>query len=75
MAASRRRRSSKLRTSHSGRCCSCTQCPSGAGMCDDDGTPVMPAAQNGLVGGGGVTLPALPGLPGMNLNGLGAVKR
>lgn len=51
------------------------QCPSGAGMCDDDGTPVMPAAQNGLVGSGGGNLPALPGLPGMNLNGLGAVKR
>lgn len=29
------------------------QCPSGAGMCDDDGTQLMPAAQNSVTGGTG----------------------
>ncbi len=43
------------------------QCPNGAGMCDDDGTPLIPAAQGATMG-----MPSIGGIPGLNnLNGIG----
>lgn len=48
-------------------------CPNGGGMCDDDGAVLMPAAQNGLVPGG--ASPFGGGIPGMNLPGMGTIRR